>query len=123
VLSARLEVEAFFAKLDAESDPVEIALLASQRPAFSDLSTAPAAQPATPAADASQVPVGVMDAETAADPATAWSQWNATTDAADGSPAATETPVPAASASSTLFHAVPVDRPYAGLTGDRTGDQ
>jgi hypothetical protein len=119
----RQEVEAFFAKLDAETDPVEIARLASQRPAFPDLATAPAAQPATPAADAGQVPVGVMDAETAADPATAWSQWNASTESADGSPAATDAPAPVATATSTLFHAVPVDRPYAGLIGDRAQDQ
>jgi hypothetical protein len=119
----RQEVEAFFAMLDAETDPVEIARLASQRPAFPDLSTAPAVQPATPAADAVQAPVGVMDAETAADPATAWAQWNASTDTAGESPAATEAPAPAEAAASTLFHVVPVDRPYAGLIGDRAQDQ
>jgi hypothetical protein len=64
-----------------------------------------------------------MDAETAADPATAWSQWNASTESADGSPAATDAPAPVATAASTLFHAVPVDRPYAGLIGDRAQDQ
>jgi hypothetical protein len=119
----RLEVQAFFAKLDAETDPVEIARIAGQRPAFPDLPTASAAQPATPAADASQVPVGVMDAETTADPATAWARWNASTDAAGGSPEATEAPTPVATAPSTLFHVVPVDRPHAGLIGERVQDQ
>jgi hypothetical protein len=64
-----------------------------------------------------------MDAETAADPATAWAQWNASTDTAGESPAATEAPAPAEAAASTLFHVVPVDRPYAGLIGDRAQDQ
>jgi hypothetical protein len=116
VTAYRTEVEAFFAKLDAEKDPVEIARLAAQRPAFPDLAAASAAQSAaTPAAGGEQAPVGVMDAETAADPATAWSRWNATTAAAE----VPETvPAVPAGAGSTLLGSVPVTRPYAGLIGD-----
>jgi hypothetical protein len=114
----RTEVETFFGKLDAETDPVEFARLARLRPVFPDLALVPAAASAAAAA-ADAGPVGVMDAETAADPASAWSQWNATTQplaTAEVEPTATPTP-------SSLLQSVAVSRPYANLIGDSTDDQ
>src|SRR5262245_29815051 len=86
VTGYRAEVDTFFAKLDAETDPVEIARLAGQRPAFPDLATVPPAAPVPPATtDADPSAVGVMEPEADADPATAWAQWNETTAPVGGS--------------------------------------
>jgi hypothetical protein len=124
----RTEVDAFFAKLDAEADPVEMARLAGQRPEFPDLAAVAPAQVTAASTDAGQAAVGVMEPEAAADPANAWAQWNATTAAAETaetteSPVVGEAQTAAAEAPSSLFQSVAVSRPYANLIGDRTDDR
>ena len=121
----RTEVDAFFAKMNAETDAVEIARLARLRPEFPDLAAISATQSATTSsAGAGQAPVPVMNAEAAADPATAWSQWNRSTAAADlsDSAVADEVPTPVAAAP-LLLQSVPASRPNAGEIGERTEDQ
>jgi hypothetical protein len=121
----RAEVDTFFAKLDAETDPVEIARLAGQRPAFPDLASVPPSTPvATVTAEPGEPAVGVMEPEAAADPATAWSQWNATTAPAEAaeSPVTAEAGTAGAAAPSSLLQSVAVSRPYANLIGDSTDD-
>jgi hypothetical protein len=125
----RTEVEAFFARLDAEMDPVEMARLAGQQPPFPDLAVVAPVQVTAPvAAETGQAAVGVMAPDAAADPAAAWAQWNATTAPAE-SAEATDSPVageaqPATSeAPSSLFQSVAVSRPYANLIGDRSDER
>lgn len=78
ITTHRGEVEHFFESLDDETDPVRIAQQASSRPAFPDLdAVTPAATDGATSATtepvaASEVPVGVMDAEPAARPAGGW---------------------------------------------------
>jgi hypothetical protein len=58
VRAHRAEVDAFFAALEAETDPVRIAQQAGRRPAFPDLDAEAGATSSSPAA---VEPVGVMD--------------------------------------------------------------
>jgi hypothetical protein len=84
----RTEVEAFFATLEQETDPVAIALHARRRPAFPSLETVPAAvlEPtvtpeiassgiAEPGAETAEPGVGVMDPDASASLAEAWAGW------------------------------------------------
>jgi hypothetical protein len=118
----RAEVDAFFAKLDNETDPVEIARLAGQRPAFPDLAAVAPVAPAV--AESPSEAVGVMEPEAGADPENAWSQWNAATTPTETaeSTVALEAPT-AVAASSSLLQSVAISRPYANLNGDSAEDR
>ena len=106
------EVDAFFATIEKETDPVAIARHASRRPAFPSLDVVAtteavssaaatttdarasdeAAAEAEPAAESAPTPIGVMDPQSSADLADEWSRWNegaTPADAAD-TPAATD---------------------------------
>jgi hypothetical protein len=119
IASYRSEVDAFFAELDQETDPVEIARHAGRRPSFPDLDAVSAAESATSAPEPEHAAVGVMELQTAGDLADAWSRWNASAgpagvsaDSAAGEGAA---PTPTGS----LLQSVPVNRPFANLSGER----
>jgi hypothetical protein len=105
------EVDAFFATIEQETDPVAIARHASRRPAFPSLdvvattevepsppapasdveATAEAATDTEPAAETDPTPIGVMHPQSSSDLADEWSRWNegAAVDAAEP-PVATE---------------------------------
>jgi hypothetical protein len=111
----RTEVDAYFATMSAAADPVEIAQLAARRPVFPDLAAVSSAhsdgagQP-----EAGETPVGVMDPEKAADPATAWARWNETGAIPEILEPAMEpaTPPADAAASGSLLQSVPASRPF-----------
>jgi hypothetical protein len=119
IVAYRTEVDAFFAELDKETDPVEIARHAGRRPSFPDLDAVSAAESGTPAAEPGQAAVGVMAPQTAGDLADAWSRWNETAArvgvAADGTAGEGAAPAPTGS----LLQSVPVNRPFANLSGER----
>jgi hypothetical protein len=116
IVAYRTEVDSYFAALDQETDPVEIARHAGQRPTFPDLDAVSAAELVTPETNAEGAAVGVMDPAGSGDLADAWSQWNQ-----QATPAAiTESPVPA---TTSLLQSVPVSRPFANLGGERNEDQ
>jgi hypothetical protein len=120
----RTDVDGYFATMKATTDPVEIAQHAARRPIFPDLAAVSSAQSELAGQTAAQeAPVPVMDAEAAADPATAWARWNET-----GSlPEITETPTapvaPSAdpAASGSLLQSIPASRPY-GAYNESTQD-
>ena len=136
LVAYRADVDRFFARLHDESDPVEIARQARLRPHFPDLDAVSAADPEPSGPAPEPAPVGVMDAEAAADPATAWSRWNeATMSASPESPIAPDAPVGATDAPSpetvpteatagpqpatrSLLQSVTTFRAVGGLGGD-----
>jgi hypothetical protein len=141
IAAHRVEVDAFFAELDRESDPVAIAQRAGQRPVFPTLDATGGAD-AAPASETSATtlggaaepaPVAVMDADSGAKAATPFG-WNrpssapaatadtssdagAPTDAADAEAqvAAAGDATGAAAAAGTILHAVPSGRPLGWL--------
>lgn len=132
VAAYRSETDAFFAGLDTETDPVEIARQAGRRPRFPDLATIP------PAEAASQEPpaVGVMESPADADPADAWARWNeastdaiADTTAAPEGTAGEESPTPETAGAEavatvqpsggSLLQSVTTYRPFARVSGQR----
>jgi len=139
IAAHRVEVDAFFAELDRETDPVEIAQRAGRRPVFpaldstgADGASAAAAQDGSMTASsgaADQTPVAVMDANSDAKTATPFAGWNRPSSAAPAaSPDSTspsvaadaEAPVASSSdasatASDTILHAVPSGRPLGWL--------
>jgi hypothetical protein len=132
VAAYRAETDAFFAGLDTETDPVEIARQAGRRPRFPDLATIP------PAEAASQEPpaVGVMESPADADPADAWARWNEasteavaeTTAAPEGTPGE-DSPIPETAGAEavatvqpsggSLLQSVTTYRPFARVSGQR----
>jgi hypothetical protein len=132
IANYRTEVDGFFAALDQETDPVEIARQAGRRPLFPDLDAVSTAEP-----NADQAAIGVMDPEAEADPAVAWSQWNEATaepaeataepTAEEASPAPETVAVTATStdqaASGGLLQSVPVHRPFSWLRGEKQEDE
>jgi hypothetical protein len=141
IAAHRVEVDAFFAELDRESDPVAIAQRAGQRPVFPTLDAtggadaAPASETSatTPGGAAEPAPVAVMDADSGAKAATPFG-WNrpssapaatadtssdagAPIDAADpeAQVAAAGDATGAAAAAGTILHAVPSGRPLGWL--------
>jgi len=132
VAAYRDETDAFFAGLDTETDPVEIARQAGRRPRFPDLAAAP------PADAAAQEPpaVGVMESPADADPADAWARWNeasteavAETTAAPDGTADEGSPAPEAAgvepvatvqpSGGSLLQSVTTYRPFARVSGQR----
>jgi hypothetical protein len=130
VATYRAETDTFFAGLDTETDPVEIARQAGRRPRFPDLASIPAvgAESEEPAA------VGVMESPTEADPADAWARWNeSSTDAVaaptavpdgtagENAPAPEPAGVEAAStvqpSGGSLLQSVTTYRPFARVSG------
>ena len=119
IAAYRTEVDGFFAELEHETDPVEIARHAGRRPSFPNLDEVSAAESDTSGAEPEQSAVGVMELQTAGDLADAWSRWNETTApvgvSTDGTAGEDAAPAPTGS----LLQSVPVNRPFANLTGDR----
>jgi hypothetical protein len=130
IAAHRLEVEAFFADLDRESDPVAIAQRAGQRPVFPTLDLTGGAEATPVAAEPAQV--AVMDADSSAKTGAPFAGWNPSSPpaAADAPPDAAapadapdaETQVAAAgdatgaaAAADTILHAVPSGRPLGWL--------
>jgi hypothetical protein len=107
----RSEVEAFFGRLDGESDPVAIAQEAGNRPSFPDLEavaqspdplvaeadTAAADEAETPEATDAPAPVAVMDPDRVSKLAASFAAWTASTPVA---PVSTESAVETASTES-----------------------
>lgn len=138
VTTYRSEVDAFFASLDRESDPVAIARQASRRPAFpalEDVGATASAEPADAAEAAGGIGIGVM-----ADPATlaqgvdalsadlaASREASAAGDPAGNASDADDTDEAAVAAeagvgpdrSTAVLHAVPSSRPMGWLRRDR----
>ncbi|HEX5014195.1 MAG TPA: hypothetical protein VFV72_08555 [Candidatus Limnocylindrales bacterium] len=117
IAAYRTDVDAYFATIEATTDPVEIAQHASQRPVFPDLDAVASAQN-------DPAPVPVMEAEAAADPATAWARWNETGQlpAVSEPGAAPETTGQARTAASQpLLQSIPAARPY-GAYRESTAD-
>ena len=142
IATYRGQVDAFFASLDAETDPVAIARHASSRPAFPALDAIghEAGQPTvaeTPDAEGSgEAAVGVMDSTASARLAESWKAWSgqrpaASDDTADGAaaadasesgePADATTPV-SSSDEAPVLQSVPISRPMSWLRRDRDGD-
>jgi hypothetical protein len=132
IVAYRTEVDAYFAALDQETDPVEIARHAGQRPTFPDLDAVSAAETVTPETEVAQVAVGVMAPATPADLADAWSQWNQQATAPsgvaespvapDGATSEGEVSSTEGAATSSLLQTVKANRPFANLRGDRSKD-
>ncbi|MFL5725174.1 MAG: hypothetical protein ACJ77F_02450 [Chloroflexota bacterium] len=130
IVSYRADVNGFFTRLDQEEDPVELARQARLRPHFPDLDAVSAVESESSAEAAA--PVGVMDADAAADPDSAWSRWNASAVApvdATGTPAPqgsegipTEAIGEAARPTGSLLQSVPTYRPFVTPGGEQRED-
>lgn len=134
IAAHRVEVDAFFADLDRESDPVGIAQRAGNRPVFPALGTPGESSATAPSGDAAPTtPVAVMDASSGAKAGTPFG-WNRSsspaTESSSGVPdvlADAEAPAAgdatggagdatgAAAAADTILHAVPSGRPLGWL--------
>ena len=138
----RIEVDAFFAVLESEADPVAIAQHAGRRPSFPDLAETVAASADAGEDEAGEdaeapEPVGVMDPEPGARLAASVAAWNAGSPVAAAAEAEPRETAPAEQAESaapapvavihgahdngpgTVLHAVPSGRPLSWLRRDR----
>ena len=120
----RTEVDAYFATMEAMTDPVEIAQHAALRPVFPDLVAVSSAQSETTQTAPDETPVAVMDPEVGADPAAAWARWNETGALPEVTvpPTAPSTSAGDAAASGSLLQSIPASRPY-GEYRDSSQDQ